>query len=161
MSRSLSLRTPANIPKRCTVSHLTMSSFYPPPYDANPSKPMLPSEAVTHGEYGQYAPARSSSPSLPETFRELSRTPSPTPSEEEALHPVPFDRSQLLTKEFWWNKAMMSASISHQSALHFLSPCVISSPTHHSHRQCGLWPHVHRVSPANRQRSPTCCQLDA
>ncbi|OCH86169.1 hypothetical protein OBBRIDRAFT_738526 [Obba rivulosa] len=54
----------------------------------------------------------SSSPSeVTINIRELSRTPSPTPSEEAALHPEPFDRSKIFSKifskKFWFNKRML------------------------------------------------------
>lgn len=78
-----------------------MTTFYPPAYApvANPAK-YASVESLSRSP----SPER---PGLDRSARELARTPSPTPSEEEALHPVPFDLRSLRTKEFWFSKAMI------------------------------------------------------
>ncbi|OCH95483.1 hypothetical protein OBBRIDRAFT_720572 [Obba rivulosa] len=40
-------------------------------------------------------------------FRELARTPDPTPEEYAALHPEKFNIKKLFTKKFWFNKKML------------------------------------------------------
>ncbi|OCH90739.1 hypothetical protein OBBRIDRAFT_584728 [Obba rivulosa] len=80
-----------------------MAAPYPPAYSgANQLQlPMFPSKSAS-----MEPPSRSPSEAAI-NIRELSRTPSPTPSEEAALHPEPFDPSKIFTKGFWFNKRML------------------------------------------------------
>lgn len=76
--------------------------------DDGQTMPMLSTKVVYTDPHVQPLPSRTPSPDPSMSFRELARTPSPTPSELEALHPVPFDPRSILTKEFWFSKEMIS-----------------------------------------------------
>ncbi|EMD33346.1 hypothetical protein CERSUDRAFT_117965 [Gelatoporia subvermispora B] len=94
-------------PGRLVVSYLTMSHPYKKILeDDDQAVPMITKVAYTD-PHVQLPPYRASSPDPSMSFRELARTPSPTPSEDEALHPVPFDPRSILTKEFWFSKEML------------------------------------------------------
>ncbi|EMD33347.1 hypothetical protein CERSUDRAFT_117966 [Gelatoporia subvermispora B] len=79
--------------------------------DDGQTMPMLSTKVVYTDPHVQPLPSRTPSPDPSMSFRELARTPSPTPSELEALHPVPFDPRSILTKEFWFSKEMIIRSI--------------------------------------------------
>lgn len=83
-----------------------MAASYPPPYGSSRlALPMLPAKSASVESH--FTASSPYPPGVSVDVRELSRTPSPTPSEEAALHPEPFDPSKLLTKKFWFNKRML------------------------------------------------------
>ncbi|OCH86170.1 hypothetical protein OBBRIDRAFT_797465 [Obba rivulosa] len=86
-----------------------MPHSYQPLKDDGQTIPMAPAPSYAYTDPHLQKPleSRSSSPPPSVSFRELSRTPSPTPSENEALHPEPFDPSSVFTKKFWFSKSMI------------------------------------------------------
>ncbi|EMD33348.1 hypothetical protein CERSUDRAFT_87231 [Gelatoporia subvermispora B] len=80
-----------------------MPPAYPPPYGPDQLElPVFPLASKSASEPGSRSPS-----DVAVDVRELARTPSPTPSEEAALYPEPFDPSKIFTAKFWFNRRML------------------------------------------------------
>ena len=92
----------------------------PPQYDASQTEP----PAASIRAESIVSPAPSTSPKPAEVvieLREVARTPSPTPSETEALQSRFINPRRLLTKKFWFSKQSLCTVYFHRATLTAIS----------------------------------------